>query len=259
MRAVAMLKCNDCKIVLDDSAHFCPKCGKQLVANQSIVSNTHGQIHKPAANLMKYLPFMVAGLAVLLIVLVVVLVSHRSKGTRVTVTPSSRSTHYSVNQPITEPGMTSSRDSRPSTSTRLDGTSSSGGGSTNRTAAEQSITNAVSESQGVSGSGVTVDDAIADPRQGIVTVTFSIPLASANKSAIIATATAVAKATFGANSEVKFVTTRCVVTGSGSQSTQIAFVGDTDRATMTALSQNSTQEQLMQAFSAQWWNPQISR
>lgn len=234
-----MLKCNDCKIVLDDSAHFCPKCGKLLNADQSIITNTQGHVRKPSANLMKYLPFMAAGLAVLLIVLVVVLVSNRSKGTRVTVTPSSRSTHYSANQPITEPGMTSSRDSKPFTSTRLDGTSSSGSGSTNRTAAEQNITNAVSESQGVSG-GVTVDDAIADPRQGIVTVTFSIPLASANKSAIITTATAIAKATFGANSEVKFVTTRCVVTGSGSQSTQIAFVGDTDRTTMTALSQNST-------------------
>jgi cytoskeletal protein RodZ len=124
-----------------------------------------------------------------------------------------------------------------------------------RTPAEVKINQDISQAGGI---GLAkVDDVIADPRQGVVIVTYSIPAASLNKGSILTTSAAVAKAAFAANSEVKTVTTRCVVTPGGESSTQIAFVGDIARRALESLGANPKSDQFEASFTSIWWNPQI--
>ena len=110
----------------------------------------------------------------------------------------------------------------------------------------------------VSEGGVKTDDVIADPRQGVVIVTFSVPSTAPNsRGSILAAAAAVAKAAFASNTEIKFVTARCVVAGGNGASPQIAFVGDVAKVTMNALGPNPSPDALDKAFTRQWWNPQV--
>ncbi|MHB9037839.1 MAG: tetratricopeptide repeat protein [Armatimonadota bacterium] len=133
--------------------------------------------------------------------------------------------------------------------------SSSSGNSTLRTPAEVKISESVSQAEGIG--SAKVDDVIADPRQNIATVTHSIPAGTLSKSAVVSAAGAVARAAFAANSEIKFVTARCLVIPGGSSTTQIAFVGDISRQAMEALGANATADQIQASFTGQWWNPQI--
>ncbi len=129
-----------------------------------------------------------------------------------------------------------------------------------RTAGEAAVRTGIATSKSVQDSGASVDDVIADPRQGVATVTFSLPMTTPlTKSRVLAAAVAIAQEGFGANTEVKFVTGRCVAVPSGAKSAQIVFVGDIARATLQALGQSPTEEQMQGAFTNAWWNPQIKQ
>jgi hypothetical protein len=127
-----------------------------------------------------------------------------------------------------------------------------------RTPAESAIRAAVAEAQSAAPGGARVDDVIADPRQGVATVTFSVPGGPAlTRGRIAAVAVGVARAAFAANAEVKFVTARCLITTGAAAGNQIAFVGDIARQSVEALGRNPTAERLAAAFANQWWNPQL--
>ena len=129
-----------------------------------------------------------------------------------------------------------------------------------RTPGELAISDELEKSTVVQESTATIDDVIADPREGVAVVTFSIPAKpGVTRGEIIKAAGAVAQVAFAASIEVKFVTARCVVTPTGSTGAQIGFVGDAARATIEALGENPTQEKLLAAFTRQWWNPQIAQ
>ena len=124
-----------------------------------------------------------------------------------------------------------------------------------RTKAEQTIRDGLSSAQPVSQTGATVDDVIADPRGSVATVTFSLPVKGMiTKDQIMRAATAIAKKTFELHQSVKFVTARCVVQTPGVEGSQVAFVGDIARQSITP---NATDQQVAAAFTTPWWNPQI--
>jgi len=124
-----------------------------------------------------------------------------------------------------------------------------------RTPGESYILSELSTSQGV---GASIDDVIADPRSGTVSVTFTVPFKGfVTREQIIVAAVAVARKTFELNREVKIVTVRCVIQVGGAQGTQIGFVGDIARQTVDALPPSTGSDQLISAFSRPWWNPQI--
>ena len=128
-----------------------------------------------------------------------------------------------------------------------------------RTSAEAAIGREVTGSAAVAAAGATIDDVIADPREGAVTLTFSVPgRTGVTRSGIITAAAAVARAAFSANAEVKLVTARCVVTPGDSALTQVVFVGDVARDTMARVGDGADEQQLTDAFTNKWWNPRVS-
>ena len=128
-----------------------------------------------------------------------------------------------------------------------------------RTSGELAISNELENSTAVHENRATIDDVIADPREGIAVVTFSIPTTpTVTRGQVIEAAAAVAQTVFAANAEVKFVTARCVIKPTGSTGAQIGFVGDAARSTVEAWGKDPTQEKLLAAFTRQWWNPQIT-
>jgi len=127
-----------------------------------------------------------------------------------------------------------------------------------RTSAEVGIEKGLTESQGVQTAGASIDDVIADPRHGLLVVTFSVPGGpSLSRLKVLDAARAVAVSAFAANGQVKFVTARCVIPAAASSPTQIAFVGDVARVTLDALGEGPSREQIEQAFTNKWWNPQL--
>ncbi|MGQ9455291.1 MAG: tetratricopeptide repeat protein [Armatimonadota bacterium] len=130
-----------------------------------------------------------------------------------------------------------------------------------RTAGELAIRSKLIEIQTLNGIGAVINDVIADPRSGTVVVTFHLPHTPARgltKQQVLETAWQIARTAFSSNLEVQSVTTRCIITPGGPETTQIGFVGDISRATWQALGDNPTQNQLRSAFVSQWWNPQIA-
>ena len=116
------------------------------------------------------------------------------------------------------------------------------------------------DSESVRASGARVDDVIADPRQGLATVTFSLAASGPmTRARLIGAAGEIARAVFAANAEVRYVTARCVVSPGGAATTQIGFVGDVTRAAMDALGEKPTEAQLEGVFTSNWWNPAISQ
>ncbi len=128
-----------------------------------------------------------------------------------------------------------------------------------RTSAESVIKSALSSSDAMRSAGVSIDDVIADPRQGLATVTFSISSRSViTKTAIIAAAASVSRAAFAAQADVKYVTARCVSGARSGGGVQVVFVGDAARANSDALGPNPTNDQLAALFTNPWWNPLIN-
>lgn len=127
-----------------------------------------------------------------------------------------------------------------------------------RTPAEASIKAEAGQSELVAQAGAVVDDIIADPRQGIAVVTYSVPGGGIlTKDRILAVSEGIARSVFVANTNVQFVTARCLVLSGGSGGAQIAFVGDVARQTIESLPDNPAPEQLANVFTNQWWNPLV--
>lgn len=126
-----------------------------------------------------------------------------------------------------------------------------------RTAGESAIRAGLAESQNIQAFGANINDVIADPRQSVATITFSLPAsASLTKNTVILAAATIAQAAFAAHEEVKIVTARCVITPTGA-STQIAFIGDVSRESINNLGASPNAEKLEALFVNSWWNPQI--
>lgn len=131
-------------------------------------------------------------------------------------------------------------------------------GSAVRTPAESYIRSELASAQSVTDSGAGINDVIADPRSGVVSVTFTLPFSPMlTKQQIVVASTQIAKKAFDLNKEVKFVTARCLVQMPGAQGTQVAFIGDIARQTVDGLPAAPTEEQLFASFTGLWWNPQI--
>ena len=159
-----------------------------------------------------------------------------------------------IRTPVTAPAATSGQGAAARPGTGLAPT----GAPTARTPGEAAIKATLAGSEAARVSGATVDDVIADPGQGVVVVTFSLPATGPiTRAKVIGAAAQIARGALGANAEVRSVTVRCIVSPGGSATTQIAFVGDVTRAAMEALGESPTETQLDAAFAAKWWNPQI--
>lgn len=147
---------------------------------------------------------------------------------------------------------------RPSAPANTSTPASPSAGASVRTPGEVYIRSELAATQAIADTGAGINDVIADPRAGVVSVTFSVPFSPVlTKDRIIAAAAATARRTFELNREVKFVTARCLIEISGAQGTQIAFVADIARQSADALPASATADQLSAVFTRQWWNPQI--
>lgn len=127
-----------------------------------------------------------------------------------------------------------------------------------RTPAEALIRSEIAGSEAVQQSRAQVDDVIADPRDNVAVVTFSLPSGvSVTRAQVITAADAVAQAAFAANAQVKYVTARCLMATQGVSGTQMLFVGDVERNSLMNMSQNATPQQLEAVFTRAWWNPSL--
>lgn len=127
-----------------------------------------------------------------------------------------------------------------------------------RTPAESYIRSELASAQPVTDTGAGVNDVIADPRSGVVSVTYTLSFSPLlTKHQIIAASTQIARKAFDLNREVKFVTARCLVQMPGAQGAQVAFIGDIARQTIDSLPAAPSEEQLLGSFTGSWWNPQI--
>jgi hypothetical protein len=195
------------------------------------------------------------GAAFLLIVLFAIIITRRAPktegGDAVTAPPISVPREgIENNQPNAPSAVSTPNDPRSYSSPSLAGRPGPVSGAL-RTAPESKI---ISDMREVREAGAKVDDVIADPRHGVVIVTFTVPAATANKSTILTAAASLAKSAFAANAEVKFVTARCVVGSGDVSTTQVAFVGDIARESVQSLGDAPTPEALASAFTNPWWN-----
>lgn len=143
-------------------------------------------------------------------------------------------------------------------STDLAGTSQ--GSSSLRTKPEVEIRDKISGAQAVQESKAKIDDVIADPRNGIAIVTFSMPSdGSLTRDRVIQAAGAIADATFDAHKQVQFVTARCIISSGNVDSTQVAFVGDIARSSLGSISGTPTTQQLQGLITNPYWNPTIQQ
>ena len=161
-----------------------------------------------------------------------------------------------VSPGLSRPGVATPRGSvsRPSMTAPLTGGQPGTSAPVVRTIGESEIR---AELQGLQETGVRIDDAIVDPRQGVLIVTFSVGPNYATRNAIIAGAGALAQAVFKSNREVNYVTARCLVTIGDSSTTQLAFVGDVSRTSLDSIAANPTPDLVAKAFTTQWWNQWI--
>lgn len=347
MEANIMRRCKDCKIILEDSVRYCPKCGKNVqedgfietpnaqigilitsanlhrvrqewdkaiadatealnmdpnnagtvsllaniyeqrgmmdeariwyqaalelnpggTADKARLDRINAQIvdeNKPAADTSKRFTGAQIGIFAAVFVFIISLTLFLTLGTKprtnaVKITPQNQTSRSKLNLTQSTPRNSAKSSSQPRTSeSSLDGRNTINADS--RTTAELAIRNQLNESQDIESSGAKIDDVIADPREEVAIVTFSIPAGgSITKVTILVAASTVARQTFGAHSQVKYVTTRCIIAPSNSESSQIAFVGDVARTSLNELSGNPNLEQLQRIFANPWWNPQIEQ
>lgn len=196
-----------------------------------------------------------ASLTVLLIALIVFLVSSASKKPSNTAFTEKHSQTAVSRVSTVEHGPTapSSPSATSSRNAPLAGEESSATHGT-RTAGETAINSALQQSDTVRATGARIDDVIADPRQGVVTVTLVLPASgSVNEDIILRAAATVAKTAVTSNNEVKFVTARVLLSSGDAKNTQITFIGDAARSSLEAMSENPNASQLRSIFTNPWW------
>lgn len=145
------------------------------------------------------------------------------------------------------------------TTTESSTASQPAGSSSLRTPGEAYIRSEIAGAENVRQAAASVDDVIADPRSNVTYVTFSVPAKGGilTKDEVLKAALAVAGKTFDINSNVKWVTARCLVSINGPQGTQIVFIGDVSRQSVAALPANATIAQISAIFASPWWSPQV--
>jgi len=270
-----MRLCEDCKIVLESDARFCPNCGKKIAEDTEnavgkpeltalLASAKTGGVQPAASITLTKKQMVVIGLSALLLVVLTASVTwfiarpaSTQKSRRSSAESVSRKTQ--IKAPATQPSPvppTTAVTSAPTTPSAQPIVSTA----TARTAGESAVKARLVETTTLRGLGVTIDDVIADPRNGTVIVTFSLPYSPAGgltKAKVLQAAWQIARAACAANVEVRGVALRCVITPGGPETTQIGFVGEISRGTLDALGENPSHDQLDNAFINKWWNPQI--
>jgi len=274
-----MRRCEDCQIILDSTVRFCPKCGKQVEpdgvpaaqkdVNALLASANLERIRKESTaagsaspdafralqRRVKIGAIVMAGVFILILVFALIA---RNRGGDVGQRSGSepRQRAPTVSPGLVQPGAATpnSSFSRPSMTAPLTGGQAGTSAPIVRTIGESQIR---AELQGLRQAGVRIDDAIVDPRQGVLIVTFSVGPDYATRNAIIAGAGALAQAVFKSNREVNYVTARCLVTTGDASTTQLAFVGDVSRTSLDSIAANPTPDLVAKAFTTQWWNQGI--
>lgn len=130
---------------------------------------------------------------------------------------------------------------------------------TARTAGEREARARMSSLPAVRGMSLSVDDLIADPREGTVIVTVN--LAAAGRVArddIVTAARYAAKAAFDASRDSQIVTVRVIVTPQAG-SPQIVYVGDATWPSTKGGQGLAGGAATEPAFSREWWNPQVGQ
>ncbi|MBP5092838.1 MAG: hypothetical protein J6332_02185 [Abditibacteriota bacterium] len=131
-------------------------------------------------------------------------------------------------------------------------TSSENRNANTRTSGESSVSATLMQSEAIRGNGASVDDVIADPRAGTVTITLVIPASTAsNRNSVLNTAAIAAATAAASNGEIREITVRCVTKADGAN--QIVFVGDTTSEAMRSLTTGATAEDINAGFANQWW------
>lgn len=203
--------------------------------------------------------FVMAGIFAIIVVLAIVSSSRKGKSPDSNPAPYSSSSQPDPYRKVV-PGAATPAAQRPTpapsyrTTAPLAGPQTPLSASSLRTSGESKLK---SDLQTAEPTGVRVDDTIADPRQGILVVTFSIPAGTVTKQGVLSAAASLARVSFASSPEVKFVTARCLVSSGDVSTTQIVFVGDISRAAGEGLGAKPDPAQMNSAFTGQWWNPQI--
>ncbi|MFQ3550031.1 MAG: hypothetical protein SNJ70_09815 [Armatimonadota bacterium] len=129
---------------------------------------------------------------------------------------------------------------------------------TKRTPAESLILNSISEKDVIKSNKLRVYEAVADPRLNSVILSVGITVnQSLTQTVIIRFSYAVAEAAFDSHKDINSVTVRIVLESEGS-TPMIGFVGDISRNTFEQLPKDASSDQLLTAFTKQWWNPYIA-
>jgi hypothetical protein len=232
---------------------------KDQILQRSIVSRQRDHLNTFEKRTRIWAITMTAAFIIVVVFAFILATGKRNRGAATTANPKYRagysSTFHGGELPSTPPITSSKMPSRQSSASRQTVGRSDTGNASTKTPAEVKISKDTSQADGIG--SAKVDDVIADPRQGVITITCTIPYNSFAKNTILANASAISKAAFASNSEVKAVTVRCVVTPAGTSSTQIAFVGDISRQSLQVLGASPTADQITGSFTNIWWNPQI--
>jgi tetratricopeptide (TPR) repeat protein len=106
---------------------------------------------------------------------------------------------------------------------------------------------------------IFVDDARVDPRDRQLIVTFRNRANSSDRNETLLSSGAVAAAGFTMNSEINYVTVRCVgnVLEGKKWHLDLVFVADVSRQSASVLQPNASSEQIDPVMGDKWWNPLV--
>lgn len=131
------------------------------------------------------------------------------------------------------------------------------GDMSNRAAYERRLWQRMNDNDLIASRRINVDDARVDPRDKQLIVTFRNREDSADRNETLLSSGAVAAAGFTMNSEIAYVTVRCVgiVVEGKSRHLDLIFVADVPREASSILQPNAISEQIDPVMQRKWWNP----
>jgi hypothetical protein len=131
------------------------------------------------------------------------------------------------------------------------------GDMSNRAAYERRLWQRMNDNDLIESRRINVDDARVDPRDKQLIVTFRNRGDSADRDETLLSSGAVAAAGFTMNSEIAYVTVRCVgsVVEGKSRHLDLIFVADVPREASSVLQPNASSEQIDPVMLKKWWNP----
>jgi len=131
------------------------------------------------------------------------------------------------------------------------------GDMSDRAAYEIRLWKQMNENPLVSSRRIIVDDARVDPRDRQLIVTFRNRQDSSDRTEVLLSSGSVAAAGFTMNSEIAYVTLRCVgsVLEGDKKHLDLVFVADVTRQSASVLQPNASSEQIDPVMKNKWWNP----